>query len=445
MLKQIMTSYTGELLLSPLPEELIHLPEKKKLRGKNEAKLVDKTSKSSGMLVNGSLSNKSSQKVLEKKKLMSSEKDDDVFTDSIHQKNKGDVDTNVSPLKKERETDIDTLGYEELVSNALKLPLLSSSDPAKDRSTATITMKGETFSQCIEKEHLETEVVRNIGRVEKLGSRLGSSGKASESKEGNLGSTIAVCPHEDTHKAEKSHALDQSESNSSKGIKALSAAELSDPSKQLDVQRGGSVREEGLESALEKSATGGKRKQKVSQSKVSEGAHMAKVELLVESSLTPKSGKSSHTNGLISKSDSLDLQKDHEKPGDRYKEFFGDLEFDDDDNESISGEMTSSGKLKKSHLVGKRSSSKENNTSKEKHNSRNSERPPPPENHPRLASHLAPPLENGQSSEAPLGMIPLVKEDWVECDKCKQWRLLPLGTNPKSLPDKWLCRMLTWL
>ncbi|KAL8530864.1 hypothetical protein ACS0TY_007769 [Phlomoides rotata] len=442
---QIMTSYNAELLLSPLSEDLILLPEKMKLRG-SETKLVDKTSKSSGMLVNGSLSNKSSQKVLEKKKLTSSEKDDDVFMDSMHQKNKGGVDTNVSPLKKEKETDIDTLGCEELVSNALKLPLLSSShhivaDPGKDRSSATIVRKGETFSPCIEKENLETDGTRNIGRVEKLGSKLGSSGKAFESKEGNLSSTIAACPQEDVPKAERTYALDQSDS---KGIKALSAAELSNPPKQVDVQKG-SVSEAGLESALEKSSTGGKRKQKVSKSKVSEGARMAKEEIMVESSLTPKSGKSSRTNGHISKSDSLDLQKDHDKPGDRYKEFFGDLEFEDDDNESISGEMTSSGKLKNPHLVAKRSSSKENNTSKEKLKSRNSERPPPPENHPRPASHLVPPLENGQYSEAPMGMIPLVKEDWVECDKCKQWRLLPLGTNPKSLPDKWLCRMLTWL
>lgn len=410
-----MTSYTKELLLSPLSEDLIHLPEKRKLRGKSETKLVDKASKSSGMLVNGSLSNRSSQKVVEKKKVMSSEKDDDVFIDLMHQKNKVDVNTNVLALDKEKETDIDTLGCEELVSNALKLPLLSNSHHI-----------------VAEKEHLETEIAQSVGRVEKLGSRSGSSSKASESKEGNLGSTIAACPQEDPPKAERTQCIDQSESNASKGIKAFSAAENFDPSKLVNVQKG----EEGLESAFEKSSTGGKRKQKVSQSKD---------ELVVESSLTPKSGKISHTNGLVSKSDALDLPKDHGKPGDRYKEFFGDLEFEDDDNESFSGEMTSSGKLKNPQLVGKGISSKENNTSKEKHKSRKSERPPPPESHPRPASHLAPPLEIGQSSEAPMGMVPLVKEDWVECDKCKQWRLLPLGTNPKSLPDKWLCRMLTWL
>jgi hypothetical protein len=40
---------------------------------------------------------------------------------------------------------------------------------------------------------------------------------------------------------------------------------------------------------------------------------------------------------------------------------------------------------------------------------------------------------------------PVVKQDWVCCDKCQKWRLLPLGTNPNSLPEKWLCSMLYWL
>ncbi|KAH6813973.1 hypothetical protein C2S51_022991 [Perilla frutescens var. frutescens] len=443
---QIMTSYSGELLLSPLSEDLINLTEKRKFKGKFETKPVDKTSKSSGLLANGALSSRINQKVTEQKKLMSSEKDDDFFTEISYQKNNAYVDNNVSPLKKEKETDIDVLGYDELVSNALKLPLLSSSQP-KDISPAKIAtkdgVKRETFSPFIEKEHLQSAPAQDSGRAEKLGGRSGSSGKASESKEGNLVSTGAALPQEDIRKAENPHAFDQSASNASKGMKALTAAEPTDPSKQLVTQKGGPVNEEGLESSLEKSSSGGKRKQKEAQNKGSEGAYMAKDELMVESSLAPKIGKSSHTNSLLSKNDTLDLQKEHEKPGDRYKDFFGDVEFDDDDNESVSGEMTASGRLKDPQLVGKRNLSKDHNMSREKHTSRNSEKTL--EKYAKPASRAAPPLENGPSSEAPTGMIPLVKEDWVLCDKCKKWRLLPLGTNPKSLPDKWLCRMLTWL
>ncbi|KAL4572101.1 hypothetical protein LXL04_018870 [Taraxacum kok-saghyz] len=39
----------------------------------------------------------------------------------------------------------------------------------------------------------------------------------------------------------------------------------------------------------------------------------------------------------------------------------------------------------------------------------------------------------------------VVNEDWVGCDKCEKWRLLPPGVNPGSLPEKWVCSMLDWL
>nr|AMP82926.1 type I inositol 1,4,5-trisphosphate 5-phosphatase 12 [Catalpa bungei] len=456
---QIMTSYPGQLLLSPLSEDLIQLTEKRKHRGKRETKVVDKTRiESGGMLVNGSLSSRSHQKDLGQKKLKSSEKDDAFCIDLKSQKYNSDKDNDVSFLKKEKENDIDTLGCEELVSNALKLPLLSSSpntevDPAKDMSTATIVpsnglkdgVKGGNFSVFTEKEYFDSESAHDIGRVEKSGGKQGSSSKVSESKKGNTVSNFAAYHQADVSKPEKSHVSDQSESNVSKGKKALSAAEPTDPSTKLVVQKGGSVSEEGLKPAREKSSSGGKRKQKVTHGVGAQGAHMAKDELMVESSLTPQTGKSSHTNGVVSRNDSHDLQKDHEKPGDRYKDFFGDVEFEDDDNESISGEMTSGGRLKDPQLVGKRSSSEDHNTSKEKCNGKSSEKPLPPEKYSRPASHLAPPVGNGPSSEAPTGMVPLVNEDWVECDKCKKWRLLPFGANPKSLPDKWICRMLTWL
>ncbi|XP_038874610.1 cysteine-tryptophan domain-containing zinc finger protein 3-like isoform X2 [Benincasa hispida] len=43
----------------------------------------------------------------------------------------------------------------------------------------------------------------------------------------------------------------------------------------------------------------------------------------------------------------------------------------------------------------------------------------------------------------PAGMAPM--DEWVCCDICQQWRLLPFGTKPEQLPDKWSCSMLDWL
>lgn len=61
---------------------------------------------------------------------------------------------------------------------------------------------------------------------------------------------------------------------------------------------------------------------------------------------------------------------------------------------------------------------------------------------------LFPMAENNPAPE----MIPtavaapqLIEEDWVACDSCQKWRLLPTGVTPDQLPEKWLCSMLYWL
>jgi CW-type Zinc Finger len=38
-----------------------------------------------------------------------------------------------------------------------------------------------------------------------------------------------------------------------------------------------------------------------------------------------------------------------------------------------------------------------------------------------------------------------IKENWVGCDKCHKWRLLPYWKIPDSLPKKWHCKLLDWL
>ena len=39
----------------------------------------------------------------------------------------------------------------------------------------------------------------------------------------------------------------------------------------------------------------------------------------------------------------------------------------------------------------------------------------------------------------------VIEENWVCCDMCQKWRLLPYGMNPSMLPKKWKCSMLNWL
>lgn len=39
----------------------------------------------------------------------------------------------------------------------------------------------------------------------------------------------------------------------------------------------------------------------------------------------------------------------------------------------------------------------------------------------------------------------LVMDNWVGCDKCEKWRLLPPGVDEGHLPPQWRCKMLDWL
>ncbi|XP_019059589.1 PREDICTED: uncharacterized protein LOC104827369 [Tarenaya hassleriana] len=39
----------------------------------------------------------------------------------------------------------------------------------------------------------------------------------------------------------------------------------------------------------------------------------------------------------------------------------------------------------------------------------------------------------------------MIEDNWVLCEKCQKWRLLPNGMNPDSFPEDWDCSMLSWL
>lgn len=59
-------------------------------------------------------------------------------------------------------------------------------------------------------------------------------------------------------------------------------------------------------------------------------------------------------------------------------------------------------------------------------------------------------VASGSMSTSKTGTLPLPIEDskednWVCCDSCKKWRLLPQEWDPDLLPEKWICSMLSCL
>ncbi|KAI3805933.1 hypothetical protein L1987_21821 [Smallanthus sonchifolius] len=138
-----------------------------------------------------------------------------------------------------------------------------------------------------------------------------------------------------------------------------------------------------------------------------------------------KSKTKKNDNG--SKSYTEDFKKNSGKVKETYKDFFGELDLEQEDNEETGLEKPLEGINVKSTL--------ENNRSlKEKLNGKKSQKP------------SSSTIGIGPESDAAVStVVPVVNEDWVCCDKCEKWRLLPPGVNPGSLPEKWICSMLDWL
>ncbi|XP_051213779.1 cysteine-tryptophan domain-containing zinc finger protein 7 [Lolium perenne] len=57
-----------------------------------------------------------------------------------------------------------------------------------------------------------------------------------------------------------------------------------------------------------------------------------------------------------------------------------------------------------------------------------------------------PPASVSTANAAPAPQVPhLIDEHWVQCDICQKWRLLPYETDMSTLPKEWKCSMQLWL
>ncbi|KAI7982246.1 MORC family CW-type zinc finger protein 4 [Camellia lanceoleosa] len=443
MLEQIMTSFPvhGNLLLSPLPDDLAYLTEKEKLKGESKPRFLLKGGgpKSS----NGSDSARGEDKVLGGKKSKSFEK-----------KNLNDKD--IQNGIGEKETDIDTLACEELVANALLSNSYSNVDnsakgtaKAVDNFRVANKVKEGSFSNLAEGNTLEAVSTQEIGLVEKPSGNVASADKLWEDKKADFHNDISVYPRkEGNFKGERADVSSKTDSNVCKGRKTQNA-EFSDPLEQKASKKPASHEEDDMQlaSGKEHSSSGGKKKSKGSQSHSAQGAEVPKDSSRMDSSLVPKNKKSVHANNYLSKSEIEDskLQKDNGKARNRYRDFFGDIELEDGDNNEDSAEMLSIEKPKTFESV-ERSTFASNSTLKERLNGKKMDKASTSEAYSKEALNAAPITGNGSISDAAPGTLdPLANDNWVCCDKCQKWRLLPLGTNPESLPKKWLCSMLNWL
>ncbi|PON96624.1 Spastin [Trema orientale] len=442
---QIMTSFPvhGSLLLSPLHDDLICLLEKEKLPKESRWVPVAKGAVESSGLINGSDTLKSNGKALGEKNVKSIERNDY----SAESKSGNDKDARIQDFSR-KEPDLDALACEELVSNTLKLPILSNSystsgDKKRSKEVNKSVLKDKIFSDHAE-EQLESTFVQEDAWIEK--EKASSTVKSLIEVKETSANEISVHPNkEGEQKGEKTYEVMKSDSIVTKARKTVNT-EATDFSKQKVNKKTPCKEQENarLPHGKENPVPGEKKKSKGSQGTLA--AEVPKESLRASSSM-PKTKKSNTMDHHTSNSgaENVKSRKDLVKNTDRYKDFFGEL---DEDNPMDMSANPSEDKLREFDVSAK-SSSAINGLPKERRSGKKIEKASTSEAFPLSAS--SPRSGNGPLSDAapppgpPVPVLHEEKENWVCCDKCQRWRLLPTGTNPDDLPEKWLCSMLNWL
>ncbi|XP_016650371.1 PREDICTED: uncharacterized protein LOC103333882 [Prunus mume] len=426
---QIMTSFpVDEGMMSPLPDDLIYLTEKEKLLKEGRSVTLPRDSwETSGSLANGTHTIEGGGKLSGQRKTKSVERND-FSAESKNGNNKDGIG-----LLSKKEHDVDAFACEELVSKTLQLPLLSNSF-----ATVSDVMKSKELDKKyllkdgqVEDESMDPMSNQEDAWVEKRKSIL--AGKVQEDRKVSSSDDVLVHPKkEGPCRREKTYESVKGDLNVSKGRKALNT-EVMDHSKQRVNQRATSheIDDTRLVSGKEYPLPAEKKKSK-------EGHRTLVAELPKESSRVGSSSgpkmKSTHVNNSNTDPENFKLCKDLDKIRDTDTGLFGDI---DDGNQMELFEFPSEDKLKDSDTVAK-STSAVNSGSRERPSGKKIDKP---------ASNIAPRFGNGPifAATPAAGPPALIEDNWVCCDKCQKWRLLPHGTNPDNLPEKWLCSMLNWL
>ncbi|CAL0300549.1 unnamed protein product [Lupinus luteus] len=159
--------------------------------------------------------------------------------------------------------------------------------------------------------------------------------------------------------------------------------------------------------------------------------------------LVPKTKKSSDYS-TTSKNGTEDVraQRDPEKTRDTYRDFFG--EFEEEGDRVDSPETPYGDKLKETKLV-KRSTPAIKRVAKENSGGKIVGWTLASDIYPKKATNMTGSVHYDDADNGKGAPISVPEDCWVQCDRCEKWRLLPVGTDPDNLPEKWLCSMLNWL
>ncbi|XP_068658730.1 cysteine-tryptophan domain-containing zinc finger protein 7 [Aristolochia californica] len=445
---QIMTSPLLQVyFLSPLPECLLHLTEKEKLFSKDSKPgIVRKFGQ-------------------EMSSVPSAEPHCSRETKgSIERKTKSTDRIDVSSIL-DFDVDIETPAGRDMVSNALKIPILSGSKAVCERSERLVNgdlakLVSKESNRSVTKErssvldHLKEESPESVAAQVnarndeplstrgKLGSKMSSEEKVWEEEKANNDCDVSL----DHRKDGKCFDAIRVDLDGFRGRKEQTSESM-EPSRLKSVKKASSVEQDAVKVHQGKEQlSGGKKKVKGSQSNIDLPAvEMPKENLKLVSSVQIKEKKSAQTREIFSenKNDPSRYRKDSNKTivKDSHRDFFGDLKYEqaESDRDPLEANKGRSKDLRLEETVIEKSKERSGGKKVETMSTTSDLYPKGP---------AATALMNGPSNEvglAPLAAPFLVKDNWVCCDRCLKWRLLPYHVNPQSLPKKWLCNMMDWL
>ncbi|KAL4384966.1 hypothetical protein GQ457_15G021890 [Hibiscus cannabinus] len=425
---RLMTSFPvpEEALLSPLPNHLLNFTIKEKILKENRSN----SGKRDGIL-------------LRDKKAKSVEK-----KDFPAERKSGRQIRNGNDIMLKKDVDTDILACEELISKTLKLPLLANSYSAADKVKNKGIARNKGLHDVAMEESVEPLLSQEIGLENP---RAGSAQKVLEQQEISAPDGVSGYARQDGYnKAEKPHGPIKADSNTLKCSKAMDS-ELVDPPKTKISERAISDEQDKMKfpSSEECMSSGGKRKSKDSWRHNSLAAEVPKESLRVDSSSMLKSKQSAHVDRYPNKGEpgSKKLERPFRKAEDRYRDYFGDVgESEQEENQTSSMEICSNDRLKEADHIEKCTSSI-NSAPSDRLSGKKIDDLLATESYPRATldgSSNSTNVNVARTSHATAVPV-LIKENWVCCDKCQKWRLLPININPSDLPEKWLCSMLNWL
>ncbi|KAF9607396.1 hypothetical protein IFM89_034629 [Coptis chinensis] len=472
---QIMTSspVPDGLVLSPLPDSLLHLAEKEKLGRPG----LDDGHLSACMLVDQSSSMMGEGRVLEEKKMKPVENS----IRSIDRKNGIVKDENGISALLNKEIDIETPEGRELVADSLKLPILSNSkisigDTANGAGRASevsgepkkLKVKNRFISPDLVKEDPESIACLDVNTIEKLKLRTVSGDKNWEDRKEKVSKDISSISRSDgKSKGNQNYDSCKVEFDGSTRRKELNGGIIGPPENKVKL-RAASLEQDGgrLPYEMEQTLSTGKKKSKGSKTSGNSATEFPKESLRVVSSAASKDRKKSNSDSSSkNKLDDNKLRREFGKTRETYRDIFGDTDLEQAENSTNSVETSFKDRSKdyKLDLMGKetrqsvdrpkdRSSGKEidqfADKPKERPNGKKVETPATSVAYTNEAQIVAPSIgtELVSNTVSAVAAPTVINENWVCCDRCQKWRLLPFGKNPDDLTKKkWLCSMLDWL